>query len=124
GSGYNDNHDRITLPKQNENGSRTGTCQGPSHTEYGSASQVFFPAFIFCMELNRLAFQVTEAIFFYYRNHYHSGNYGRTYNTIHKEGLKPKHFLDAVPGNGFGFCHDNAEKNTSQDIFYCFHDLI
>jgi len=37
------------------------------------------------------------------------------------ERLEPEHFLNAVPGYGFGFTHDDAEQNTGYYKFNKFH---
>src|SRR5450755_63236 len=51
-------------------------------------------------------------------------DYGSTYNAIHEYGLKTKHLLNPIPGNGLRFRHNDPEEYARYNIFNCLHACL
>lgn len=104
-----DQHRSVSCSQGNEQGTRAGTGEGPSHTEQGSPEEIAFPAGFISMDVQRFP---PECAPFPGPCKEVEGNaqpHGGSDDAIHVKRVEKEHLLDAEPTDDLSHREGDAE---------------
>jgi len=105
-----------SLPEQGKQWARTSAGECPTQSKNSSSKKVTWntPVLVFQVELAAFVGLYVKTL--------HQGNTndaqhdGRADDTVHMETLEAKHFLNTVPGDGFGLGHYKTKKRAEKEV--------
>lgn len=123
-SGNYHNKYQVAVTEIHKHRPRASACKRPTYTEYGATYDVPHPVFGLVGKCDGCAGDVFKLEFFDERCAYCAEHHSCANDAVHVERLESKHLLNAVPGDGFAFGHDDAEEDAGEYEFECFHKFL
>lgn len=122
--GNHHNKYEVAVTEVHKHGPRTCASECPAYAEYGAPYDVSRPLLCLVGKSDGRAGDVFELELLDERHANGSEYHGRADDAVHVKGLEAEHFLNAVPGDGFAFGHNDAEQYAGEYEFECFHNFL
>lgn len=113
--------DPVALPYEHIHGAGAAAGDGPAQTESSACQQVARNTQFHWRVAHQIASEGFDFQLFHGKNDTGAQNNCRADDAIHVDALEAKHLVDAEPGYGFRFGHDDAEEDTDGKKCYIFH---